>query len=325
MAKSKKAPAAAESSVATMIVTVASLAGKSVADLVTLFVASIATAQAAFITAAKAMIELDTRGEDSAKLLKKHGVKQSTVQNARYAVKVWFGAVKTKMLTEAQFDSMGYMDFYRLCIIADRKGGWSKLHQTGILAKPEEWQSLHERGMTRAEAEKSDKDDADRKAKLRQAEVEAEAKKLAAKVAKDEASAAEGKAKLANAPADAAPGTAATPDNPAPSAPSAETPSAESTPSTPDPETEDEEDDDESAASASSTAANATSTASKGASVQELRKLLDSAERMAAAIIAGDATQAEFVSETVVAFAGRVNDVAQQAMDAATAPAAATA
>jgi hypothetical protein len=317
-ATSKK-PKASVSQAVALVVTVASLAAKSVEELTTFARAQFEAGRAAFINAAKAMIELDVRGEDGLKVLRKAGVKLSTVQNARYAVRFYHDAVKPGFVTEADFDQMGYLDFYRACIVADRLGGkdgWKSLGERKLLTEPEELQCLYEHRMTRAEKILADKKAAD------------EAKKAAATPAAPaqapKAAAAPAKSTPAPTPAQAealaAKVTAGT--TTAPAAVPAPAPVAETTPiaevETPAP------------ASTPAPAAEAPAPAAppppapvaSGPVIGDLTKLLDSAAKLAETLMQNDPSLCELVVAQATAFGKRTADAAQEITDKATAPAA---
>lgn len=297
---------------ASLFASVESLTGKPVEELVTFASAQFATGQAAYINAAKAMIVIDAQGKDSAKLLVAAGVKKSTVQNARYAVRFYDGAVRTKLVAESEFDQLGYLDFYRAVIVADRlgKSGWKSLADRHLLTEAEELQSLYDHGKTRAEVladEKKAKDAAAAKAK---ADEEAKAKQVPAappppapqapkvdpQAAKDLAAKVAGEAKTSPATPASEPSTG-----------QAETPAATPVPATPPPPPP------------------APVPTANGPTIGDLVKLLASATAMAEAIMQANPETCELVTEHVTGFGQAVADAAQAITDAATAPASASA
>ena len=213
--KSKK-PATAET-IGAMIVAVATLVEKSVDELVEFVSSNLQIAGVAYVNVAKAIIALDPKldgGRTIYGVLTAQGIKKSTVSNAMYLVNLYYGLVRPGLVTEEFMSGLTYMDAYRLSAIAKKNA--KRIHELS----PDDWESLHETGLTVAEAAKAEQTLKEAKAKE---QTDAIAK--AAKEQADKALAAEAEAKKAKA--------AATPQPAAPAAPAPATTENQSAPTTP--------------------------------------------------------------------------------------------
>ena len=220
--KSKKSAKA--ETIGAMIVAVATLVEKSVDELVEFVSSNLQVAGAAYVNVAKAIIALDPKldgGRTIYGVLTAKGIKKSTVSNAMYLVNLYYGLVRPGLVTEEFMAGLTYMDAYRLSAIAKKNGGWAGLHAKRIHElSPDDWESLHETGLTVAEAAKAEQTLKEAKAK-----EQADAIAKAAKEQADKALAAEAEAKKAKA--------AATPQPAAPAAPAPATTKNQSAPTTP--------------------------------------------------------------------------------------------
>ena len=278
-----------------MVVSVADLVNKSPAELVELCVTNLKVAGAAFVNTAKAIIALDPqlgKGETIYGALTAAGISRSTVSNAMYLVNLYYGLVKTGLVSEVFMAELSYMDAYRLSAIAKKRGGWAGLHAARIHEmSAEDWECLHEHGLTLAQwnqAEETRKQTAkqDEAEKIKAAAAELSAKALAAeKQAKADAPKAQ--------PAQSTPAVAKTqavaPSTPEPTTQPAAVSPAVSAPPAP------------AAAPASPVVAKPAAPVAKKSSLAEYRKLLDLARKYFDEMALDESVTPEDVSVGVVA------------------------
>lgn len=111
----------------------------------------------AFITAAKLMLHLETKlkaDETLGSKLRKSGVRKSTIDNGRYAMRVFTELVEPGHLTEDEFDGFTFGDCLRICrVIGSRSAKRLEGPDVAVVIRnsktwDEELNSIYEFGMT---------------------------------------------------------------------------------------------------------------------------------------------------------------------------------
>lgn len=161
------------------------IASASREEVLGLAVSSFETGRKAYVTAAKcciAVMDALEEGETFYGVLRDAGLKDSQIANGRQLCQVWHEWVTAGKMTEDFFDE--HLN-YSLAVSLNKLTRQDRDMAEAYLDQPEEWKSLADYGLTRADYEEREKAkakaDAEVKRKLEEKRIQEEAAKIVAK------------------------------------------------------------------------------------------------------------------------------------------------